>query len=305
MRKYEQLEKETQQEKERTRIQLIVILFLILIVSGGVFFVRQRLRLLRKLRDAVQELTASQVVIKQQNEHLERLNAEKIRFFRIVAHDLKAPLHSLMIFSSLSEVDLLEMPAEDLGKLLQNLNKSVSNTIRMADNLMTWAAQQMNEIQFQPAKLQLAPIVTEILDVFNSIALQKNIAISVEIEPEVTVFADANQVSFILRNLINNAIKFTNSSGSVRIAAKKSDASGFIHISVSDTGIGIPESKMKNLFLLGENRSTTGTNGEKGTGLGLMLVHNFVKRNGGTIEVSSTSGKGSVFTVSLPSTTTI
>jgi signal transduction histidine kinase len=210
-----------------------------------------------------------------------------------------------MIFSSLSEVDLLEMPAEDLGKLLQNLNKSVSNTIRMADNLMTWAAQQMNEIQFQPAKLQLAPIVTEILDVFNPIALQKNIAISVEIEPEVTVFADANQVSFILRNLIHNAIKFTNSGGSVRIAAKKSDASGFIHISVSDTGIGIPESKMKNLFLLGENRSTTGTNGEKGTGLGLMLVHNFVKRNGGTIEVSSTSGKGSVFTVSLPSTTTI
>jgi signal transduction histidine kinase len=305
MRKYEQLEKETQQEKERTRIQLIVILFLILIVSGGVYFLTQRLRLLRKLREAVQELTASQAVIKQQNEHLERLNAEKTRFFRIVAHDLKAPLHSLMLFSSLSEVDLLKMPPEDLGKLLQDLNKSVSNTIRMADNLMTWAAQQMNEIQFQPANVQLAPIVTEILDVFNPIAHQKNITISVEIEPEVTVFADANQVSFILRNLINNAIKFTNRGGSVRVAAKKSDASGFIHISVSDTGIGISESKMKNLFLLGENRSTTGTNGEKGTGLGLMLVHDFVKRNGGTIEVSSTLGKGSVITVSLPSATSI
>jgi len=250
--------------------------------------------LLSQLSSVNKELTNNIQVIAEQSRQLEKLNATKDKFFSIVAHDLKSPLNSLKMFSSVLIDDFDDLSKDEILTMSKHLRDSVDNTIKMADHLIIWAMVQMGGYQFNEESIKVKEIVSNIFNLYQEVALKKEIHLNYAIEEGLTIIGDKNQIEFIIRNLVNNAIKFTHKNGFVNITAQ-SLANGQVQISVSDSGIGISDEFKKELFLLGNKQSTSGTDGEKGTGLGLMLSYEFIKLNGAQIDVESNLGKGTTF----------
>ena len=248
----------------------------------------------------ISKIKTQSAIIKSQNDDLEILNATKDKFFSIVAHDLKSPLNSLKGFSTLLIDYYDSLSKEEIVEMSQELSRSVDNTIKMADNLITWARIQMNEMEYMPQLIQIKEIVSNIFDVYKDVAKSKGITVNCFIDESLTIVGDKNQIEFIIRNLVNNAIKFTKKEGVVSIIAQ-SLPDGNVEIAVSDTGIGISDKMIDKLFLIENKQSQNGTAGEKGTGLGLMLSYEFIKLNGGHIEVQSVLGKGTTFKINFKS----
>ncbi len=252
---------------------------------------RKSEELLTQLSKVNKELTNNIQVIAEQSQQLEKLNATKDKFFGIVAHDLRSPLSSLKMFLSLL-IDSLNK--EDILTISRQLSDSVDSTIKMADNLITWASIQMGDSQFNEERIKVKDITSNIFDVYQNVALEKGINISFSVDDSLTIIGDKNQIEFVIRNLVNNAIKFTHKNGFVSLTAK-SLPDGLVKISVSDSGVGVSDEYKRELFSISKKQSTNGTAGEKGTGLGLMLSYEFMKLNGGQIEVESSLGKGTTF----------
>ena len=252
---------------------------------------RKSEELLTQLSKVNKELTNNIQVIAEQSQQLEKLNATKDKFFGIVAHDLRSPLSSLKMFLSLL-IDSLNK--EDILTISRQLSDSVDSTIKMADNLITWASIQMGDSQFNEERIKVKDITSNIFDVYQNVALEKGINISFSVDDSLTIIGDKNQIEFVIRNLVNNAIKFTHKNGFVSLTAK-SLPDRLVEISVSDSGVGISDEYKRELFSISKKQSTNGTAGEKGTGLGLMLSYEFMKLNGGQIEVESSLGKGTTF----------
>ena len=166
------------------------------------------------------------------------------------------------------------------------------------ENLFTWARSQTGDINFAPEQSDLKVIVEEVMNVVKGAAGRKEIRLSNEINLSEFVFADKNMIKTILRNLLSNSIKFTLKKGTISITSKKQN--NFIKITVTDTGIGMEKSCIDELFRLDKNTSKPGTEDEKGTGLGLILCKEFVKKNGGDLFIESEVGKGSSFTFTIP-----
>lgn len=255
---------------------------------------RKSEELLIQLSNANSELTNNIQVIAEQSYELEKLNATKDKFFSIVAHDLKSPLSSLKMFLSLLIDDFDSFNKDNILTISKELSDSVDSTIKMADNLITWAMVQMGESQYNEEILKVKDITSNIFDVYQNVALKKGINVSYSVDDALSVIGDKNQIEFVIRNLVNNAIKFTNENGFVSLTAK-SIPNGLVQISVSDSGVGISDEYKKELFSISKKKSTNGTAGEKGTGLGLMLSFEFIKLNGGQIEIESSLGKGTTF----------
>jgi|GEM_PF-2979094 len=228
---------------------------------------------------------------------LEMLNSTKDKFFSIVAHDLKGPLNSLSSFSNLLAHDLHLMSPQEIKIIAQELNKSVKNTSRLTENLLTWARLQMNSLQHYPVLVDLNKVLEENLALFHASARQKNIQLDIQSVPDLKICADESQLRFVLRNLTANALKFTKPEGTVRIVTTLEKEE--VIISVVDNGVGISAEVIEKIFRIDAKHSTIGTAGEKGTGLGLVLCKEFVEKNGGRIEVASESGKGSTFSIYL------
>jgi signal transduction histidine kinase len=230
---------------------------------------------------------------------LEELNEVKNKFFGIVAHDLKSPLNTLKSYTHLITRHIDHLSKEELIAMGSKLEASVDNTLKLSDNLIAWARVQMKEYERKPSEINLSEIAQSVCALYQKTADQKNISLCCETDENLKVFADENQVMFVVRNLVNNAIKFTNSEGSVIVKATASNRHN-VDISVTDTGTGIPEEVKQKLFSVGNKISVNGTAGEKGTGLGLTLCYEFVQLNGGTMEIESQEGVGSTFYVRLP-----
>ncbi|TRX23753.1 PAS domain-containing sensor histidine kinase [Flavobacterium franklandianum] len=250
--------------------------------------------LLTQLSKVNAALTSNIQVIAEQSHQLEKLNATKDKFFSIVAHDLKSPLISLKSFSNLLIDHFDSFDKEDILTMSKQLNDSVDSTIKMADNLITWAMVQMGESQFNEETIKVKDITSNIFDVYQKVALEKGINVSFSVDDSLTIIGDKNQIEFIIRNLVNNAIKFTHKNGFVSLTAK-SLPDGLVKISVSDSGVGISDEIKRELFSISKKQNTNGTDGENGTGLGLMLSYEFMKLNGGQIDIESSLGKGSTF----------
>lgn len=240
------------------------------------------------------KLKNQNAIIETQKKDLEILNNTKDKFFGIVAHDLKSPLNSLKSFSSLLIEHFDNLSKEEILTLSKQLRESVDNTIKMADNLITWARIQMNDYQYNMETIKVKDIASSVCDVYKDVASKKGIKVSCSVEDSLTVTGDKNQIEFVIRNLVNNAIKFTDKDGFVSLTAKALPGRQ-VQISVKDSGVGISDESKKKLFSIGHKQSTDGTAGEKGTGLGLMLSFEFVKLNGGQIDIESILGKGTTF----------
>ena len=187
---------------------------------------------------------------------------------------------------------------EQLLEIADDIDESVDRLSALLDNLLNWAMQQQGHFPNVPEKVNLNEVTQDLIRTLDTMAKGKSINLDSQIDGAIHLWVDKNTTMTILRNLVNNALKFTPEGGHVTIAA--SSTASKAEIKVQDSGVGIPEEKLKSLFKLQDKKSTYGTSGEKGLGLGLQLVCEFVEMNGGTIDVTSTVGEGTTFAVTLP-----
>jgi len=236
--------------------------------------------------------------IHSQNLELIELNATKDKFFSIIAHDLKNPLYTLLGGTELLIKNFRNLEADKVETILRNLNSNTLQTYKLLENLLDWARNQQNRMDFNPVVIDLCEVANEIVALLSPMAAAKNITVNQNIKPACIVIADAYMLNAVLRNLISNAIKFTYTNGVVQINAVEQEQE--LEISVTDNGVGITKETLKKLFQIDSAKSDFGTSGEKGTGLGLLLCKEFVHKHGGNIRVESKVDKGSTFTFTLP-----
>jgi signal transduction histidine kinase len=243
-------------------------------------------------------LEEKNMIIEKSEHELKLLNASKNKFFSIIAHDLKNPLHSVMGYSSLLNKDYELFTEKERRKFAFDINQSTNNIFRLLQNLLEWSKSQTGRLNFTPAVVEYQRVLDNSLNVLRSIAEQKKIVINAAYDPELKIFADPLMIETVLRNLINNAIKFTPEGGKIDVSAKIEDDQ--ILFSVKDNGIGISEEETQYLFRIDSKVKRKGTNNEDGTGLGLILCSEFVNKHKGKIWVESTPGHGSEFIFSIP-----
>jgi signal transduction histidine kinase len=237
-------------------------------------------------------------LIEKSEQELRLLNTSKNKFFSIIAHDLKNPLHTILGYSYLLNKDYERFNEAERRKFAFDIHQSTNSIFRLLQNLLEWSRSQTGRLNFSPVVVEYQRILDNSLSVLRSLADQKNIEIKTGNDPELRIFADPQMIETVLRNLINNAIKFTPEGGQIEVSAQEIDSQ--ILISVSDTGIGITEEETQNLFRIDSKVKRKGTNNEDGSGLGLILCHEFVNKHNGQIWVESIPGKGSEFIFSIP-----
>jgi signal transduction histidine kinase len=232
------------------------------------------------------------------NVQLEKLNINKNRFISILGHDLKNPFNNLLGSSEFLTDEIESLNKDEIKDIAKDINKSAKIINQLLENMLMWARTQQDKITFEPQKLNLADICKNILEILNPSANTKNITINYSIPDIVTVFADIDMLSTVLRNLVSNGIKFTKNGGVININAEQDSEN--ITISVSDNGIGIKSENISKLFNISQVFTTKGTAKETGTGLGLLICKDFVEKHGGKLWVESEVRKGSNFRFTLP-----
>jgi two-component system sensor histidine kinase/response regulator len=234
---------------------------------------------------------------------LKELNATKDKFFSIIAHDLKNPFNNILGFSELLREEVRDNDLDAIEQYSNLIYSSAHQTFRLLENLLDWANTHRGHMIFCPEKLSLNEIVADVTDTLQQFAEKKNIELKNNITDDTIVPADKNMLKSIFRNLISNAIKFTPRHGKIELYSTVYDQQ--VEICVRDNCIGMSESTRNDLFRLDVNHSTKGTDDEKGTGLGLLLIKEFVQKHNGKIWVESEQGKGSTFKFLLPLNTVI
>ncbi len=239
------------------------------------------------------QLSIKNEEIAQKNKELIQLNATKDTFFKIIGHDLKSPMSTVVSFT-----DLLEQTYDDLSKkeVLEYISitkKSALNTIELLENLIEWAKTQTRITIAKPTETNISDLINDSLIHIRNIIIAKNIDLEINCDKNLTAVLDKNMTASIIRNLLTNAVKFTNENGEINISVQKDNSS--ILITVSDNGVGMSEEKLDSLFQIEYAKSSLGTNKEKGTGIGLILCKELANKQGGDIWAESELGVGSTF----------
>ncbi len=250
------------------------------------------------IRDITDRKRIEQEIL-QKNRQLEESNAEKDKFFSIIAHDLRGPFNSFLGLTEVLAEDIRDMNIATVQKMSENMNVSAKNIYTLLENLLEWSRINRGHIIYSPKKLNAYEEIKKVFDASVVLAANKSIHLTTKVDEGIKVFADSYMLQSVIRNLISNAIKFTNKNGSVVISASV-DANGDTLFSVSDNGIGIEKELMDKLFHIDRKVGRLGTEGEPSTGLGLLLCKEFIDQHKGKIWVESTAGKGSCFFVSIP-----
>ncbi len=245
-----------------------------------------------------QHLHAKSKIILRQKADLQALNKTKDKFFKVVAHDIRSPLVALKSFTTLLTDDYHDLSPEEVKSMGRQLEQSVDSTLRMADNLILWAADQMQQSPASKGPVALKAVLQDIQDVYRDMARQKRIELTVDCDDNARVYANRDQLEFIVRNLVNNALKFTPRNGKVTLGVRTAETDT-LQVFVSDTGVGIEPDILQGLFVLKNGQSNKGTQGEDGSGLGLGLSQEFANRNQGHIEVVSARDQGTTFFVTF------
>ena len=253
--------------------------------------------LLGCLEDITQKIKTERDLIESEAK-LKKLNADKDRFLQVLAHDLKSPFNSLLGFSDLLLKNLHKYDIDKIEKQLKIIHQTNHKTYNLLEDLLLWSKSQSGKLSFEHQKIVFSEICTEIINNMKHQADTKEIAINY-FEPEKTVLSvDLNIFKTILRNLISNAIKFTEKNGQINIYTEKNHKNATII--VSDNGVGIEKDNIFKLWDFSQPISTIGTADEKGTGFGLLLCKEFVEKHDCKIWVESELGKGSDFKFTMP-----
>lgn len=241
----------------------------------------------------------AELEIVKNNEELRELNAEKDKLFSIIAHDLRSPLSTLMQTTEILLEDYETMTEIEKISFLKNLNSSANNTFKLLENLLQWANIKRGVMPFDPIPIKLKDFLLHTSKMQADQARLKGIEVEFLMDDDVVVFVDPNMLQAILRNLLSNAVKFTERDGKIVIGAAVNENKS-VEVFVKDNGIGMPVEMLGKLFKMGEKVGRKGTEGELSSGLGLLLVKDFVDKLGGDIEVKSEIGIGSEFRITLP-----
>lgn len=263
------------QKKQQTTFLIVTILVALILVSLLIILQRNKQR------------------IEQQKTELTQLNKTKDKLFSIIAHDLREPMASFKGLLQLIEEEALSQ--QEFRELSKSLKQNVDNIHAMLENLLLWSLSQMNGIKPHLRKFDIGDSLIETVNFFNDVAKQKRIELRTHIQENLVVFSDENQIQTVIRNLLNNAIKFTPSDGIVEIFGEQNEDQ--IILKVIDSGKGMTPVELSNLFT--KPKISRGTAGEKGTGLGLILCKELVEQNKGEISVSSAVGQGTSFEIRL------
>jgi PAS domain S-box-containing protein len=244
-----------------------------------------------------EELAAQAQYLTITNTELERLNKTKDKFFSIIAHDLRNPFNAIMGFSDLLCHDFNEMDDKQKLGLLELINLSSESAYNLLDNLLQWARTQTDKIKFNPEYFELSEVVKQVMDLQGIIAEKKQVSVENLIQESTRVYADKNMIHTVIRNLISNAIKFSKKGGKVFISSF--DNGNMTEIVIRDEGIGMSRDNLSMLFRIDTYYSTSGTSGESGTGLGLIICKEFVEKNNGRIRASSKEDEGTAISFTL------
>lgn len=254
--------------------------------------------LMSRLRKTEELNVRLEKAIEQSTLKLSDVIATNTKFISIIAHDLRSPFTSILGALELLKSKLDHQESRDVEFYVDIAFSSAIKTLNLLDNLLAWTLTQHGEMCFNPVKINLNELVADEIDSISTLALQKHIMLDHNISPDLNLAGDIQMVRTVFRNLISNAVKYTNAGGKVNIEALENKS--FVEISVSDNGVGISYDDKKALFKAGVIRSTAGTDHEKGTGLGLLLCKEFIEMHNGNISVESEPGKGSRFIFTLP-----
>lgn len=274
----------------------IILLMILAIIAGiisAVFYFRRK----SNDRNAVL-LSEKDNEIDKLMKEIQVLNTTKDKFFSVIAQDLRNPFTAVLGFTDILKEDYENIDEKDRILYIRAIHSSSFNIYELLKNLLDWSRTQTGNMECRPALIDMSQLTEQNVQLFSSYARNKEIQLNFEITGEAVTYADRNMVSTVIRNLLNNAIKFTNKGGEVHVAVKDVDHRS--ELSVTDTGMGISENELKKLFQLGNSKRSKGTADEPGTGLGLILCKEFISINNGTIRAESVPGKGSRFTISLP-----
>ncbi|WP_349318072.1 tetratricopeptide repeat-containing sensor histidine kinase [Chitinophaga sp. MM2321] len=296
LKKEQQLHLATIQQ-QRVLVWSGASLFLALLLITAIVYrlYKQQQELYAQLNSKNQEVSLQNHIILEQNATLENLNQVKDKVFSVISHDLRSPLAILegLLFLLRDE----KIDAAQFRFYSDELWRDVKNTAYMMDNMLQWASNQMKGISVKADDFDLTLLLNQEFELLQTLARQKEVKLAHELNNTIGVYADPDMIRLVLRNLINNAIKFTPGSGEIVIAARQDKE--MIEITVRDNGTGIPPEDQHRIFS-NIYYSTTGTRNEKGCGLGLHLSKDFVERNNGRIWFHSTPGNGSSFYFTLP-----
>jgi signal transduction histidine kinase len=237
-------------------------------------------------------------LVEQRTNKLAQVVATNTKFMSIIAHDLRSPFSSIIGILELLKLSLNNNNKIENEEYVNIAYDSSLRTLGLLDNLLVWAISQNKEKSFNPVKINLFELIVEEIESISFAARQKQIVLKHTIGPNLNINADLQMVKTILRNLISNAIKYTNTGGEITLSA--SEGKQFVEITVKDNGIGISSEAQRNLFKIDSFHSSAGTNNEHGTGFGLLLCIEFVEMHGGNIWIESELGKGSEFKFTLP-----
>jgi signal transduction histidine kinase/ligand-binding sensor domain-containing protein len=268
---------------------LIGMVLLMMNARSKVLILRQK-----KLEQVIEERTLE---LQQKNKELELANQTKDKFFSIISHDLRSPFLGLLgILELLTEPDLA-FHKDKQTELLQAAKKSAQNTFELLENLLMWSRSQMKNTTCNIEKHNISEVLRKNISLKKEIAIQKKISVSEDFADKMEAFFDEDMINTVIRNLFNNAIKFTHPGGKVNIMAENKN--GEVKISISDTGIGLTGEETLNLFEI-DKSNRNGTSGEKGTGLGLVICKEFVEKNNGEIWAEPNKPSGTIFHFTLP-----
>jgi len=276
----------------------------------------ENIRLYQFAQQELIERKRAEAALQQANQDLARANADKDKFFSIVAHDLKGPFMPLLGNAELlTEMGDILPPAE-VKEIGASIQRTARNTFGLLENLLQWARLQMGRMEYQPKQVDIFEIAAKSVELLSGNAVIKRIELRNDVNVGTWVYADENMLDTVIRNLINNALKFTPQGGQVRISASRELGirnyelptpnsqfliPNYIEVSIADTGVGMPPEVKQKLFKIDQQVTTVGTGKETGTGLGLIICQEMVIKSGGRIWVESELGKGTTvrFTVRL------
>jgi len=254
-------------------------------------------------RTSTKDITRRKWVEKElelKNEQLLKTNAEKDKFFSIIAHDLRNPFSAFLGLTKMMVDDLYSMKPEEIQKIAMTMRTSATNLYNLLENLLEWSRMKRGITTFEPIQFPLMPEISGNIASEIEAAEKKGIVITYDIPENINVYADRYMLGATIRNLLSNAVKFTPRGGKVHLKTAEIPGNR-VEFSISDTGIGMSREISASLFLLDVDTTRKGTEKEPGTGLGLILCKEFVEKHGGTIRVESGEGKGSTFYFSIPS----
>lgn len=249
------------------------------------------------IRDISEHKETEEELVKT-NKELQKLNRQKDKLFSAIAHDLKNTVSGPQGLYRVIFEDYDSLSKEELHEYLIILRKSVNNQAELLEDLLLWAKNQFENVSVNPDKMPLNEVIKEVLELIEFSASEKKIRFNNRINDTINIYADPDMLKIIIRNLVNNAIKFSNQNGRIWLDAEESDND--VKVTISDEGVGMSEEVMDKIFNKDIHYTSKGTGGEKGSGLGLDLCLDFIEKHNGTINAESKPGEGTTIEFSLP-----